>query len=1002
MRRLQDKFKFRYEDSQERATAQLRGIPPLSGRIVWARQIENQLSTLMKRMEDVLGAGWEEHFEGKQLKEVCEELRGYLDPERLYKVWREEQLRADYRSYNRLKEFILLVEEDPISMRKFIRVNFEQSHVELFKEVRYLDWLLPTLSQSSNSIPASIRGVAKEAYARYPVAVTLQAALSSFINAKKYMTEENSMLLISYIEPVREAINEAMGGTKRTQRWVKWDSPELQEWVVRLSSRVNEFQDRVYDLKEKVTRVEQQLKQLETVIYDRKPLEDAIMSLQLVVDEMQRKNFANMQLWVETLDRKVESIICNRLKGAVDTWSRSFVGNDSFPGRVDLYQTVHEIALASQILSLSPPIEQARVEWISNFHTYLSIVSTLPRLVSGRGNVVFGITSSGPKDYTNTMQLLGSSVLQAAYGTIEDHLARADQYTQKWLQYQGLWDVSVGTIAEKLGQDIGAWQQLLTEIRQARTTIESSEEEKVFGPIVINYRQVQNKINLKYDIWQKELQARFAIILGDEIKSMHTELVTSKTRLESVYLEGPTRDVINGVEFILKSQAAIAGTKKKVMNLESSEKLLQKQRFKFPEEWVPSSNVTGVLSDLEQILQRRSSAMDSQLPLLQQKIKEEDQAISQRSQEFVALWQAQRPVNGNAAPSEALQVVANFEEQVRRLTESIERVRGAKLALGIEFTPDNTMAGFLEEVSNLREAWTAVSPTWDKLAALRNSPMKGLVPTKIRKQVLSYRIVLKSTNFAIIISKFHRQIEELNEELKAVPSKFRSYACVQVFQETLQKNIAMQPVLRDLCSEALKERHWRPLLRTMGISEGISSLTLGILWESNLQAHRKSITETLAVAQGELALEQFLRDTKEYWQTAELQLVVRDNSRAITGWDVLFGALEDHLNSLASLKQSPYFRNVQEFQEETMNWESRLTLLRAIFDVWVEVQRKWLYLRGIFRSADIKAQLPAQFTRFKGVESEFSGLMKKVGAKPGVLDLLQIENLLRLLERQVQ
>lgn len=64
VRRLQEKFKFRYEESQERATAQLRGIPPLSGRIVWAKQIENQLSTLMKRMEDVLGAGWEDHFEG--------------------------------------------------------------------------------------------------------------------------------------------------------------------------------------------------------------------------------------------------------------------------------------------------------------------------------------------------------------------------------------------------------------------------------------------------------------------------------------------------------------------------------------------------------------------------------------------------------------------------------------------------------------------------------------------------------------------------------------------------------------------------------------------------------------------------------------------------------------------------------------------------------------------------------------------------------------------------
>jgi len=67
VKRLQEKFRLRYDESSERKCADLRDIPPLSGRILWARQIENQLSTLMKRMEDVLGAAWEDHFEGEVL-----------------------------------------------------------------------------------------------------------------------------------------------------------------------------------------------------------------------------------------------------------------------------------------------------------------------------------------------------------------------------------------------------------------------------------------------------------------------------------------------------------------------------------------------------------------------------------------------------------------------------------------------------------------------------------------------------------------------------------------------------------------------------------------------------------------------------------------------------------------------------------------------------------------------------------------------------------------------
>lgn len=52
----------------------------------------------------------------------------------------------------------------------------------------------------------------------------------------------------------------------------------------------------------------------------------------------------------------------------------------------------------------------------------------------------------------------------------------------------------------------------------------------------------------------------------------------------------------------------------------------------------------------------------------------------------------------------------------------------------------------------------------------------------------------------------------------------------------------------------------------------------------------------------------------------------------------------------------------QEFQEEAALWEERLTKLNAVLDAWVDVQRRWLYLEGIFfASRDIKQQLPSEF-----------------------------------------
>lgn len=52
----------------------------------------------------------------------------------------------------------------------------------------------------------------------------------------------------------------------------------------------------------------------------------------------------------------------------------------------------------------------------------------------------------------------------------------------------------------------------------------------------------------------------------------------------------------------------------------------------------------------------------------------------------------------------------------------------------------------------------------------------------------------------------------------------------------------------------------------------------------------------------------------------------------------------------------------QEFQEDAALWEERLTKLNAVLDAWVDVQRRWLYLEGIFfASRDIKQQLPSEY-----------------------------------------
>ena len=75
--------------------------------------------------------------------------------------------------------------------------------------------------------------------------------------------------------------------------------------------------------------------------------------------------------------------------------------------------------------------------------------------------------------------------------------------------------------------------------------------------------------------------------------------------------------------------------------------------------------------------------------------------------------------------------------------------------------------------------------------------------------------------------------------------------------------------------------------------------------------------------------------------------------------------------------------NSQVFEEDALQWEEKLNRIHDVFDVWIDVQRRWVYLDGIFSgSADIKALLPVETQRFQR--------WVKVGALRATPDWLQI------------
>lgn len=71
-------------------------------------------------------------------------------------------------------------------------------------------------------------------------------------------------------------------------------------------------------------------------------------------------------------------------------------------------------------------------------------------------------------------------------------------------------------------------------------------------------------------------------------------------------------------------------------------------------------------------------------------------------------------------------------------------------------------------------------------------------------------------------------------------------------------------VVTDLHSEALRERHWKLLKKRLNANWPTTELTLGHIWDADLQKNESIFKEVILAAQGELALEEFLKQVRIY------------------------------------------------------------------------------------------------------------------------------------------
>jgi dynein heavy chain 1 len=438
------------------------------------------------------------------------------------------------------------------------------------------------------------------------------------------------------------------------------------------------------------------------------------------------------------------------------------------------------------------------------------------------------------------------------------------------------------------------------------------------------------------------------------------------------------------------------------------QKVLERQRYAFPDEWLQMDTVDGEWDAFTEILARKDQAIQGQVSTLQLKIVDEDRALERRITELLSDWERHKPVGGDTNPDQATTTLSLYETRFLRAMEDVDGLRKAKSALDLDVRDEERLQPRLEELRDLKSSWSELSRIWASITDLKVNP-RGVffvvfwfvfVHPILKKLPFGVAVVgWQAMSWSAVVPRQLRgKLDDLIAQLKNLPARVRSYASYEYTMTSVTEYLKANAHVTNLKSDALKERHWRALMKSIGVNWVLLDLTLGEVWQVDFARHASHVHDVMVLATGEMALEEYLKQVREDWTVYELDLVNYQNkTKLIRGWDDLFSKCKEHLNSLSAMKASPYFKA---FEEETLAWDDKLNRIAALFDVWMDVQRRWVYLEGIFTgSEEIKHLLPGETSRFQSIASEFVALMKKVSKNPLVLEVINIPSAQRALER---
>ena len=238
------------------------------------------------------------------------------------------------------------------------------------------------------------------------------------------------------------------------------------------------------------------------------------------------------------------------------------------------------------------------------------------------------------------------------------------------------------------------------------------------------------------------------------------------------------------------------------------------------------------------------------------------------------------------------------------------------------------------------------------------------------------------------------QNKELLKQLRKQGNDFqvlKAWRVYQVVEESIQSMGVLLPLIDELHSPAMRDRHWEALARQCHVKHldpTHAKFTFEDMMPLRLSERRELVEDLVSTASKELKIETQLGIIVQTWAALTLDYVPHKDTEmtVIKPSEEVLENLEGHQMELQGML------SVEFFKEKVLQWQVTLGRVEEVLKAWVLVSKCWAALESIFlASADIRSQLPEDTKRFEGIDSEFKELMKAAVLTPHVVDACNVD-----------